>query len=155
MAKETTTTRTVKIVDVVRTRPPKQYLAIGKTPVTCNISITTSGRLRKPAPAPSTAMDRLEKAARQTIDTYETIITEEIFKLADKIKEFVKKNDVESLQQAEAMKEATRKSVEKRLPPYRPRSTPRCQNASPRKSALSPTSRKPAPNSLANASSAA
>src|SRR6266705_819569 len=84
MPKTTTAKRTFKIVDLIRQRSSFQYIEVPKFPVEVVIEVTTTGLLTTPEPASSAVFDRLEGVARDKLEEYEKIITEELGALRPK-----------------------------------------------------------------------
>jgi hypothetical protein len=115
MPKTTTANRTFKIVDLIRNRSSFKYIEVPKFPVEVDIEVTTSGLVSTPEPAPSAVFDRLEKVAREKLDEYESIITEEIGKIETKIDKLFEQPGPEAKRQAEQMIEATNATVKKAL----------------------------------------
>jgi hypothetical protein len=115
MAKTTTAKRSFKIVDLVRKRDSFKYIEVPRFPVEVVIEVTTSSRLTTPKPAPSSVFDRLEEVAREKLEDYEKIITEELNRIEGKIEKLMEQPGAEALDEAEKMTEATTASVKKAL----------------------------------------
>jgi hypothetical protein len=114
MPKTTTAKRTFKIVDLIRKRDTFEYIEVPKFPVEVTIEVTTSAMLTTPEPAPSAVFDRLEDCARDKLEEYEKIITEELVKIEDKIEKLLEQGP-DGKKQAEQMVEATTATVKKAL----------------------------------------
>jgi len=112
MPKTTTAKRTFKIVDLIRQRSSFQYIEVPKFPVEVVIEVTTTGLLTTPEPASSAVFDRLEGVARDKLEEYEKIITEELGALETKIGKLLEQSKPE---EAEKMVEATTASVKNAL----------------------------------------
>ncbi|RMF37457.1 MAG: hypothetical protein D6754_09435, partial [Alphaproteobacteria bacterium] len=113
MATTKTTTRKFYIVDLIRDKGVK-HIEIPKTRVDITIEVTTKGIL-KASTVPSAAMDRLEKAARDELERYEKIITEEAKRLDDKIDELMKTPSKKNLEAAGKMIGETNASIKNAL----------------------------------------
>jgi len=101
MAKTKVTSRTFKIVNLIRYKSSNPDIIIPPTLIDMTIDVTTKGILSA-STVPTSALDRLEKAAREALDVYETTVT-------DEIKRFEKKFD-------ELKKAGNLAAVEKELP---------------------------------------
>jgi len=112
MPKTTTAKRTFKIVDLIRQRSSFQYIEVPNFPVEVVIEVTTTGLLTTPEPASSAVFDRLEGVARDKLEEYEKIITEELGALETKIGKLLEQSKPE---EAEKMVEATTASVKNAL----------------------------------------
>jgi len=115
MPKTTTAKRTFKIVDLIRQRDTFQYIEVPKFPVEVVIEVTTTGLIRTPEPAPSAVFDRLEGVARDKLEEYEKIITEELGKIETKIGKLLQQPGPDTQKEAEEMVEAATASVKKAL----------------------------------------
>lgn len=115
MPKTATAKRTFKIVDLIRNRDTFEYIEVPKFPVEINIEVTTTSTLTTPKPAPSAVLDRLEKAAREKLDEYETTINEELIKIEKKIKTLMATPSADALDQAEKLTQGTTAMVKKAL----------------------------------------
>ncbi|MEM9197414.1 MAG: hypothetical protein AAGD12_06125 [Pseudomonadota bacterium] len=113
MAKSKTTIRKFYIVDLIRNKGLK-HIEIPKTRVDITIEVTTKG-IFSASSAPSAAMDRLEKAARDTLNTYEKTITEEAAKLDAKVDFLLTMPTDENVKAAEKMIQATNVSIKNAL----------------------------------------
>jgi hypothetical protein len=115
MPKTATAKRTFKIVDLIRNRDSFEYIEVPKFPVEINIEVTTTSTLTTPKPAPSAVLDRLEKAARDKLDEYETTINEELIKIEKKIKTLMATPGADALDQAEKLAQGTTVMVKNAL----------------------------------------
>jgi len=115
MPKTAVAKRTVKIVDLILTRDTFEYIEVPKFPVEINIEVTTTSNVTTPKAAPSSVLDRLEKAARAKLKEYETIINEELIKIEKKIRTLMATPTADNLDQAKKMTEATTATVKKAL----------------------------------------
>jgi len=115
MAKTTTARRTFKIVDLIRGRGSFQYIDVPRFSVEVVIEVTTTGRFTTPKPAPSAVFDRLETAAREKLEEYETTITEEVVRLEGKIGKLMAHPGAEALEEAEEMAKTATATVKKAL----------------------------------------
>lgn len=113
MAKKKTTVRKFYIVDLIRNKDLK-HIEIPKTRVDISIEVTTKG-IFSASEVPSAAMDRLEKAARDTLDTYEKTITEEAAKLDAKVNSLLTTPTDANVKSAEKMIQATNASIKNAL----------------------------------------
>ncbi len=115
MAKTTTASRVVKIVDLIRKRDRFKYIEIPKYPVEITIEVTTTAMLTTPKPAPSAVFDRLEEAARGEFERYEDIITEELVKIEGKIDKLMEQPGEQARKEAEQMVKTTATVVKNAL----------------------------------------
>lgn len=115
MAKTTTASRVVKIVDLIRKRDRFKYIEIPKYPVEITIEVTTTAMLTTPKPAPSAVLDRLEEAARGEFERYEDIITEELVKIEGKIDKLMEQPGEQARKEAEQMVKTTATVVKNAL----------------------------------------
>jgi len=115
MPKTATAKRTFKIVDLIRNRDTFEYIEVPKFPVEVNIEVTTTSTLTTPKPAPSAVLDRLEKAARDKLDEYETTINEELIKIEKKIRTLMATPGADALDQAEKLTQGTTATVKNAL----------------------------------------
>jgi ElaB/YqjD/DUF883 family membrane-anchored ribosome-binding protein len=115
MAKTTTTSRTFKIVDLIRARDEFEYIQVPKYPVEVTIEVTTSAMVMTPKPAPSSVFDRLEKEARGELERYEDIITSELKKIEAKIGKLMEQPGEQAKKEAEQMVSETTATVKKAL----------------------------------------
>jgi hypothetical protein len=115
MPKTAIAKRTFKIVDLIRNRDSFEYIEVPKFPVEINIEVTTTATLTTPKPAPSAVLDRLEKAARDKLDEYETTINEELIKIEKKIKTLMATPTGDALDQAEKLTQGTTVTVKNAL----------------------------------------
>jgi hypothetical protein len=112
MAKTTTVVQKVDIVDLIRDRKQFPLLDVPPMRVTVNIEVTTTGLITTPKPAPSAKMARLEKAARDKMEEYETIITKECATFNKKIDDLLNEGKVK---EAAAMAEMASHAVKNAL----------------------------------------
>ncbi|MCL6284980.1 hypothetical protein M3P21_15720 [Ruegeria sp. 2012CJ41-6] len=112
MAKTTVTKHKFGVVDLIRSKPKLQYIELPKYKVDVQFEITTSGKLKKPDPVPSTALKRLEATGMKELERYETVITEEAVKLDAKVAEILKKTPGEKGKEAaEKLIQGTNQSI--------------------------------------------
>ena len=90
MAKTTTVTGKVDIVDLIRDRKLCPHLAVPPCRVIVTFDVITSALLTTPKPAPSSKIDRMKKAAEATLDEYENIITKECKRFNKQIDDLIK-----------------------------------------------------------------
>jgi hypothetical protein len=112
MAKSTTVTRKLDIVDLIRDRKLFPLLDVPALRVTVTIEVTTSATIGKPTPAPSSKMARLEAAAKAKLDEYEDIITKECERFSKKIDGLIKAG---KQKEAEAVVSEVNASIKKAL----------------------------------------
>ncbi|MEM1003917.1 MAG: hypothetical protein AAF625_02815 [Pseudomonadota bacterium] len=115
MAKTTVTKHKFYVVDLVRSKPKLEYIEIPKYRVDVAFEITTSGKLKAPAPVPSTTLKRLEAAGMKELERYEKVITEESIKLDKKVAELMKTPGKKSQDEAEKMIQATNQMIKNAL----------------------------------------
>jgi hypothetical protein len=97
MAKTKVTTRKFTIIDLVRYKPSNPDIIVDPTRIDITIDVTTKGILSA-STVPSAALDRLEKAARDALDVYETTITDEIKRFEKKFENLKKVGDLEEIE---------------------------------------------------------
>lgn len=114
MAKTKVTTRKFYVVDLVRYKPTTKYLQIDPTRVDIQIDVTTKGILSA-SEVPSAAMDRLEKAARDALDTYEKTITSEVERLEKKIVDMIETGDPKEVEAAQKLIQGVNVSIKNAL----------------------------------------
>lgn len=110
MAAKKVTTRKFYVVDLVRYKPATKYLQIDPTRVDIQIDVTTKGIISA-SEVPSAAMDRLEKAARDALDTYETTIRSEVERLEKKIVGMIETGDPKEVAAAEKLIQGVNVSI--------------------------------------------
>lgn len=115
MAKKTVTTHKFYVVDLVRKKPATQYIEIPKYRVDVDIEVTTKGVLKAPAPVPSTALKRLEDAARAELERYEDVIAAEAKRLDAKVVELMQQPSKSGLAEANKMIATTNSMINKAL----------------------------------------
>ncbi|WP_027246056.1 hypothetical protein [Leisingera daeponensis] len=111
MAKTTTVKHKFYVVDLVRSKPKLQYIEIPKYRVDVELEVTTTGTLKKPDPAPSTKLKRLEEAGMAELERYEKVITEEAVKLDAKVGKLMETPGAAAQKEAEKMIQATNASI--------------------------------------------
>ncbi len=114
MAKTKVTTHKFYVVDLVRYKPKTKYLKIDPTRVDIQIDVTTTGILSA-SEVPSSAMKRLEEAARGALDNYEKIISSEVERLETKIQALVDSGDPKKMAEAEKLTQGVNASVKNAL----------------------------------------
>jgi hypothetical protein len=114
MAKTKVSTHKFYIVDLVRYKPTTKYITIDPTRVDIQIDITTKGILSA-SEVPSAAFARLEKAAREALDTYEKVIGSEVERLEKKIQTMVDSGDPQEIAKAEKLAQGVNVSVKNAL----------------------------------------
>jgi hypothetical protein len=114
MAKTKVTTHKFYVVDLVRYKPTTKYLKIDPTRVDIQIDVTTTGILSA-SEVPSSAMKRLEEAARGALDNYEKIIGSEVERLETKIQALVDSGDPKKMAEAEKLTQGVNASVKNAL----------------------------------------
>lgn len=114
MAKTKVTTHKFYVVDLVRYKPKTKYLQIAPTRVDIQIDVTTTGILSA-SEVPSSAMKRLEEAARGALDNYEKIIGGEVERLETKIQALVDSGDPKKMAEAEKLTQGVNASVKNAL----------------------------------------
>jgi hypothetical protein len=102
MAKTKVVTRKVDIVDLIRDRKLFPLLEVPPMRVAVEIEVTTTGLLMEPKPAPSAKLDRLEKAARESFESYEKTITEECERFSKKISDLLEQGKVKEAEEMAA-----------------------------------------------------
>ncbi len=115
MAKTTVTKHKFYVVDLIRKKPKLEYIEIPKYRVDVSFEITTSGKLRKPDPVPSTALKRFEAAGMKELERYEKIITEESVKLDKKIGVLMKTPGPKAQAEAEKLIQGVNMSIKNAL----------------------------------------
>lgn len=115
MAKTKVTNHKFYVVDLVRKKPKTQYIEIPAYRVDVNIEVTTKALLKTPKPAPSTALKRLETAARDELGRYETVIAAEAKRLDAKVVELMKQPSKAGEAEANKMIETTNSMILKAL----------------------------------------
>ncbi|UWQ56390.1 hypothetical protein [Leisingera caerulea] len=111
MAKTTTVKHKFYVVDLVRSKPKLNYIEIPKYRVDVELEVTTKGTLKKPDPAPSTKLKRLEEAGMAELERYEKVITEEAVKLDAKVGKLMETPGAAAQKEAEKMIQATNASI--------------------------------------------
>lgn len=111
MAKTTTVKHKFYVVDLVRSKPKLNYIEIPKYRVDVELEVTTKGLLKKPDPAPSTKLKRLEEAGMAELERYEKVITEEAVKLDAKVGKLMRTPGAAAQKEAEKMIQATNASI--------------------------------------------
>lgn len=114
MAKTKVTTRKFYVVDLVRYKPKAKFLKIDPTRVDLQIDVTTKGILSA-SEVPSSAMDRLEKAARDALESYEKVIGSEVERLETKIQALVDSGDPKQMEAAEKLTQGVNASIRNAL----------------------------------------
>ena len=114
MAKTKVTTHKFYVVDLVRYKPKTKYLKIDPTRVDIQIDVTTTGILSA-SEVPSSAMKRLEEAARGALDNYEKVIGSEVERLETKIQALVDSGDPKKMAEAEKLTQGVNASVKNAL----------------------------------------
>jgi hypothetical protein len=112
MAKTTTVTGKLDIVDLIRKRDRFPLLNVPPCRVVVTFEVTTTALLVTPAPAPSAKMDRMKQAAQTKLNEYENIITEECARFSVKIDGLLKEG---KQKEAEAVVQAVNASINKAL----------------------------------------
>lgn len=107
MAKTTVTKASLKIVDLVRSKPKLNYIEIPKYRADVDIEVTTSAKIGKPKEAPKSAMDRLVAEANTVMLNYESIIKEEAVRLDKKVTDLMAQPSKSGEAEAKKMIEAT------------------------------------------------
>ena len=114
MAKTKVTTRKFYVVDLVRYKPKTKYLVIDPTRVDIQIDVTTKGILSA-SDVPTSAMDRLEKAAREALDGYEKTIGSEVERLEIKIQTMIDSGDPKEMDAATKLIQGVNVSIKNAL----------------------------------------
>lgn len=114
MAKTNTEHRKFSIVDLVRDKPASRFIEVPKFRVDVDIEVTTKGLLSAPKIAPA-LLDRLEKAARDELDRYESVISSEAAKLGKKVDDLLATPTPANQKEAEALIQGTNVSINKAL----------------------------------------
>ncbi|MFY0312231.1 hypothetical protein ACFMBG_20310 [Leisingera sp. D0M16] len=115
MAKTTTVKHKFYVVDLVRSKPKLNYIEIPKYRVDVELEVTTKGTMKKPDPAPSTKLKRLEEAGMAELERYEKVITEEAVKLDAKVGKLMETPGAAAQKEAEKMIQATNASIKNAL----------------------------------------
>ena len=97
MAKTKVTTCKFTIIDLVRYKSTNKDIVIPPTRIDMTIDVTTKGILSASS-VPSAAMDRLETAARDALDVYETTITNEIKKFETRFEALKKAGQLDDIE---------------------------------------------------------
>lgn len=111
MAKTTTVKHKFYVVDLVRSKPKLNYIELPKYRVDVEFEVTTKGTVKKPDPAPSTKLKRLEEAGMAELERYEKVITEEAVKLDAKVGKLMETPGAAAQKEAEKMIQATNASI--------------------------------------------
>lgn len=112
MAKTNTVKHKFGVVDLVRKKPKLQFIELPKYKVDVVFEVTTTGKLKKPDPCPSTALKRLEAAGMKELERYEKVITDEAVKLDAKVGEILKKTPgAKGQTEAEKLIQGTNQSI--------------------------------------------
>jgi hypothetical protein len=114
MAKTKVTTHKFYVVDLIRKKPNLQYLEIPKYRVDVQIDVTTKGLLSA-SEVPSSAMKRLEEAARGALDTYEETIAAEAAKLDAKVGKLIAEGGEKGLDAANKLIQGANASIKNAL----------------------------------------
>ena len=114
MAKTKVTSRKFYVVDLVRYKPKTKYLVIDPTRVDIQIDVTTKGIISA-SEVPSSAMDRLEKAARDALDGYEKTIGSEVERLEIKIQTMIDSGDPKEMDAATKLIQGVNVSIKNAL----------------------------------------
>lgn len=114
MAKTKVTTHKFYVVDLIRKKPNLQYLEIPKYRVDVQIDVTTKGLLSA-SEVPSSAMKRLEDAARGALDTYEETIAAEAAKLDEKVGKLINEGGEKGIDAANKLIQGANASIKNAL----------------------------------------
>lgn len=102
------------IVDLIRNKPNTTYIEIPKYRVDVNIEVTTKGILSA-SEVPESAFKRLEKAAREELERYETVISEEAGRLDKKIEALMRQPGKAAQNEAMALIQGANASIRNAL----------------------------------------
>ncbi|MEX0317055.1 MULTISPECIES: hypothetical protein [unclassified Ruegeria] len=111
MAKKTVTPHKFYVVDLIRSKPKLEYIELPKYRVDVQLEVTTTGKLKKPDPVPSTKLKRLEEAGMSELERYEKVITEEAVKLDAKVAKLMATPGDKAQADAEKMIQATNQMI--------------------------------------------